>query len=128
MSADTTRSWREPGWRPTKGTASPVGKGHQLQIEKALNTSTCKDAAGIAERVVAGNVDEAYEIVLQIWAEADKAFGHSTSHYYVHSNYRGYLVLYDPADTIAPQLVSKTDVQDPRSVYSPGPGCRWGVF
>ena len=105
------------------------GKGHQGQIEKALNTSTCKDAAGIAERVVADDVDEALRIVQRIRAEADKAFGHSTWHYYVHSNYRGYVVFYDPADTtVAPQLASRTDVKDPRSVYSPGPGCRWGVF
>ena len=101
--------------------------GHQRQIEKKLNTSTCKDAAGIAERVVADTWADAAGIVDLIREEADKAFGFSTWHNYVHSNYTGDIVVYDPNDTKPPVVHTRTDRPDSPLGWTPREGCQWDV-
>lgn len=105
------------------------GKGHQGQIERGLNTSTCKDAAGIAERVVADDLATANRIMQELREEADKAFGHLTWHNFVHGNYNGDLVVFGPNDTIAPQAWTRTDAPTPSLGSTPGKGCSWsGAF
>ena len=104
-------------------------KGHQGQIEKALNTSTCKDAGGLLERVVADNPSDASRIMDDIRVKGNEAFAYSTWHNYVHSNFTGDIVLYDPNGTKPPFIYTLTDSATGPYPVSPGDRCRWrGVF
>ena len=100
-------------------------KGHQGQIEAALTTSACGDAASLGDRIVAETEGRARTLVDAVEDAAFKAVSMASSHYYVHNNHSGSPVAYfAPGDTTG-SIVFHTDGQDRMPGYPTPVGCLW---
>ena len=103
------------------------GTGHQPQLMKAFTTSTCKNAAGIVERIVGNTWSAAQKLVDKVKGAATKAFQMSADHHRVHGNYfQAPVVTYDGVNS--PYLSLVSDAAEPAPQLSEA-GCNWiGVF
>ena len=105
-------------------------KGHQEQIEKALEEGKCGDAGAIASRIVATTKSEARELRDSTEAIADRAFVMSTLHNHVHGNLGASgaaAVLWAPGRS--PKPVILRDRYNPEAEYDfTKPGCDWTSF
>ena len=126
-----TRRGHDPN-KALEGTTAHEGygqngaKGHQGQIEAALTTSACGDAAGLVERIVSPSEAGAHDLIDDVEDAALKALTLATSHYYVHNNHSGSpIVIYTPGISLLPHIRHHTDSLGAKPGYPSLAGCEW---